>query len=182
MSGHSKWSTIKRKKEATDAKRGQLFSKLSKLIELAAKKGADPKVNFSLKTVVDQAKAANMPSDNIARAIKKGSGMPGGGSGWEEVLYSAYGPGGVAILIAVVTANKNKTVAELKHILNQNGANLSGVDSVKWLFDFKFENGEGVWVPKQIINLSQEDSAKLDSLLEALEENEDVSDVFTNSN
>ncbi len=181
MSGHSKWSTIKRKKAATDAVKGRLFSRLSKMIEIAAKSGADPKSNFALKAVVEQARAANMPMVNIERAIKKGGGGEGA-SNLEEVVYEAYGPGGVAILITGITSNKNRTVSEIKHILTQNHSSLSGVGSVKWMFDFKFENGEAVWAPKQIVNLSQEDSAKLDNLLEALEENEDVSDVFTNGN
>ncbi|MDP3764732.1 MAG: YebC/PmpR family DNA-binding transcriptional regulator [bacterium] len=181
MSGHSKWSTIKRKKEATDAKKGQLFSKLSKLIEITAKKGADPKTNFSLKAVVDKAKASNMPVINIEKAIKKGAGLGANVSNLEEILYEAYGPGGVAILITGVTDNKNRTTAEIKHILTQHEANLSGVGSVKWLFESKYEDGNAVWVSKQTIKLSDTDENKLEGLMEELDEQEDVSEVYTNA-
>ncbi len=182
MSGHSKWSTIKRKKALTDAKKGQLFSKLSKLIEIAAKKGADPKTHFSLKAVVDKAKVSNMPVANIEKAIKKGSGLLGGGaSSLEEILYEAYGLGGVAILVAGVTDNKNRTTAEIKHILAEHGASLSGVGSVKWLFETKIEEGEVKWLPKQIIKLNEADDNKLLALLSDLDDQEDVSEVYTNS-
>ena len=133
MSGHSKWSKIKRKKEVSDVKKGRLFSKFSKVIEIAAKKGGDSKTNLSLKAAVDQARAENMPLDNIERAIKKGSGRLEG-EVLEEVVYEAYGPGGTALLITAVTSNKNRTVAELKHILSENGASLSGAGSVRWMF------------------------------------------------
>jgi len=181
MSGHSKWATIKRKKEITDAKRGRLFSKISKIIEIAAKKGVDPKTNISLKAAVDQARSFNMPSANIERAIKKGSGAGDGASALEEVVYEAYGPGGVAILIAVVTDSKNRTVSEIKHILAMYDANLSGAGSVRWLFESKFENGEMKWYPKQTVKLSEEDEAKLTALFSDLDDQEDISEVFTNS-
>lgn len=181
MSGHSKWSTIKRKKEITDAKRGKLFSKISKLIEVAAKKGADAKSNIALKTAIEQGRAVNMPSANIDRAIKKGSGSGEGASALEEVVYEAYGFGGVAIIIMAVTDSKNRTVSEIKHILALHDASLSGTGSVKWLFDSKFENGEIKWIPKQTIQLSEEDEAKLTALFSDLDEQEDISEVFTNS-
>ncbi|MFY9493016.1 MAG: YebC/PmpR family DNA-binding transcriptional regulator [Minisyncoccia bacterium] len=180
MSGHSKWAKIKRKKGLTDAKKGQLFSKLSKIIELAAKKGSDTKTNLSLKAAVDQAKAENMPSENIERAIKKGSGQLAGET-IEEVVYEAYGPGGAALLITVVTANKNRTVAELKHVLAMNGASLSGSGSVKWLFEHKYENGEIKWLPKQTIKLNDEAESKLSALLSDLDDQEDVMEVYTNT-
>lgn len=181
MSGHSKWSTIKRKKEITDSKRGRLFSKISKIIEIAAKKGADPKSNISLKTAVEQARAVNMPTANIDRAIKKGSGTGEGASALEEVVYEAYGHGGVAIIITAVTDNKNRTVSEIKHILALHGASLSGAGSVKWMFESKFENGEIKWYPKQTIQLSEEDENKLSALFSDLDDQEDISEVFTNS-
>ena len=181
MSGHSKWSQIKRKKAVTDAKKGQVFSKLSKIIELAAKKGSDPKTNLALKAAIDQAKMVNMPVANIERAIQKGSGQLEGSSGLEEVVYEVYGSGGVALLIIGVTSNKNRTVAEVKHILAKHGANLSGAGSVKWLFDSKHEAGEIIWLPKQTIELGATDEKKLEELMEELDENEDVSEVFTNS-
>ena len=181
MSGHSKWSQIKRKKSLTDAKRGQIFSKLSKIIELAAKKGSDLKTNLALKAAVDQAKAVNMPVANIERAIQKGSGQLEGSNGLEEVVYEAYGSGGVALLIIGVTSNKNRTVAEVKHLLAKHGASLSGAGSVTWLFDSKYEAGEITWLAKQTIKLGAEDEKKLEDLMEDLDENEDVSEVFTNT-
>ena len=180
MSGHSKWATIKRKKAATDAKKGQLFSKISKLIEIAAKKGTDPKMNYSLKAVVDQARAANMPLVNIERAVKKGGGREGE-SRLEEVIYEAYGPGGVAILITGITDNKNRTVAEIKHTLTQYGASLSGVGSVKWLFEAKIESGVIQWLPKQVLKLDEVDDSKLSALLSDLDDQEDVAEVYTNA-
>lgn len=181
MSGHSKWSTIKRKKEATDAKKGQLFSKLSKLIEIAAKKGADPKTNFSLKAVVDKAKASNMPVVNIEKAIKKGGGLLGGEDSLEEIMYEAYGPSGVAMLISTITSNRNRTVSDVKHILAEYGASLSGVGGVKWMFETKIEDGEVKWLPKQIIKLDEVDDNKLSALLSDLDDQEDVSEVYTNA-
>ncbi|MBI2454079.1 MAG: YebC/PmpR family DNA-binding transcriptional regulator [Parcubacteria group bacterium] len=180
MSGHSKWSQIKRKKALTDAKKGRLFSKLSKIIELAAKKGVDPKTNLVLKKAVDQAKVENMPVANIERAIKKGSGAGADGSQMEEIIYEAYGPGGAALLIKSVTDNKNRATAEIKHILSQHGANLSGAGSVKWLFASVVEDGEIKWRPKQTIKLSLDDDDKLSALLSDLDDQDDVSDVYTN--
>lgn len=180
MSGHSKWSKIKRKKEVSDVKRGRLFSKLSKVIEIAARKGNDPKTNLTLKAAVDQARAENMPLDNIERAVKKGSGALEGEI-LEEVIYESYGPGGAALLIIAVTSNKNRTVAELKHILSENGTSLSGAGSVKWIFEHKYENGESKWLPKQTIKLGQEDETKLEKLMEDLDESDDVMEVYTNT-
>jgi YebC/PmpR family DNA-binding regulatory protein len=180
MSGHSKWAQIKRKKALTDTRKGQLFSKLSKIIELASRKGADVETNFSLKAVVDQARATNMPSSNIEKAIEKGSGKSKN-SGLEEIVYEAYGPGGVALLIVTVTDNKNRTVSEIKHILSKGGGNLTGTGSVKWLFDSKLEDGKVVWTPKHTLTLGDEDESKLSVLLSDLDDQEDVSDVYTNS-
>lgn len=181
MSGHSKWSQIKRKKEITDAKKGRIFSKLAKLIEVAAHKGIDAKSNLVLKAVIDSAKAANMPAINIDRAIKKGGGLDKESSNLEEILYEAYGPGGVAIMIEAITSNKNRSVAEIKHILSKNSASLSGMGSVRWMFEKKIENDELKWLSKQTIKLSPNDEKKLEVLMEELDEDEDVSEVFTNS-
>ena len=158
-----------------------MFSKLSKVIEIAAKKGADPKTNISLKTAIDNARSYNMPTANIDRALKKGSGHGEGASVLEEVVYEAYGSGGVAIIITAVTDSKNRTVSEIKHILTLHGASLSGAGSVKWMFEAKFENGEMKWHPKQTIQLSEEDENKLTALFSDLDEQEDISEVFTNS-
>ena len=133
MSGHSKWSTIKRK-GAADAKRGKIFSRLAKEITVAARAGGDPNSNARLRTVLLASRAANMPSDNIERAIKKGTGeLPG--VTYDEVRYEAYGPGGVAMLIDVLTDNKNRTVAEIRHIVNRMGGNMAEAGAVAWNFD-----------------------------------------------
>lgn len=134
MSGHNKWSKIKRQKGTNDAKKGKVFSKLSKLITLAAKSGGDPDMNPGLKVFVDKAKAVNMPADNIKRAIQKGTGELAGGA-IEEVLFEAYGPEGVALLIEATTDNNNRTVSEVKHILSKNGGRLGESGSVAWMFD-----------------------------------------------
>ncbi len=134
MSGHSKWSTIKHKKAAADAKRGKLFSKLIREITAAAKGGGgDPDANPRLRTAMDVAKAANMPADNIERAIKRGTGeLPG--VTYEEVTYEAYAPAGVAVVIQVLTDNKNRTLGEIKHILSRHNSSLGGAGSVAWQF------------------------------------------------
>ncbi len=134
MSGHSKWATIKRAKASTDAKRSNLFSKLSKNIIVAAREGADPSMNFKLRMAVDKARAFSMPKDNIERAVKKGSGDTDGAR-IESQLYEGYGPGGVALIIEALTDNKNRTVSNIKHILSKAGGNLGG--SVLWMFDTK---------------------------------------------
>ena len=137
MSGHSKWSTIKNAKGAADAKRGNLFTKLSRNIIIAARDGgADLESNFILRLVVNKAREANMPKDNIERAIKKGTGELEG-EVLEEIMYEAYGPNGVALLIETVTDNKNRTVQNIKTILGRNNGNLGAVNSVKWMFERK---------------------------------------------
>lgn len=138
MSGHSKWSTIKRKKGALDAKRGQVFTKMAKLITVTAKQGGgDPNANFKLRLAIDKAKSVNMPSDNIERAIKKGTGELAEGMQVEEIVYEAYGPGGAALIIEVITDNKNRTLSEVKHILSKNDGRLSEAGSVNWMFEKK---------------------------------------------
>ncbi len=134
MSGHSKWSTIKRKKGATDAKRGRVFSKLSKLITIAARGDGDLEMNPGLRAIVEKAKQANMPADNIERAIKKGTGELAGAK-MEEILYEAYGPGGIAMLIECVTDNTNRTLSEVKNIVSKLGGRFGSAGSVKWMFD-----------------------------------------------
>jgi YebC/PmpR family DNA-binding regulatory protein len=137
MSGHSKWHTIKHKKGLADAKRGQAFTKLIKELSITARQGGgDPDMNPRLRTVILKAKAANMPKDNIDRAIKKGTGELEGVS-YEEILYEAYGPGGVAILIDILTDNKNRAAAEIRNLLNKGGGNLGAAGSVAYLFKRK---------------------------------------------
>jgi len=137
MSGHSKWHTIKHKKGIADAKRGQMFTKLIKEISISARLGGgDPETNPRLRTVILKAKASNMPKDNIDRAIKKGTGELEGVS-YEEILYEAYGPGGVAMLIEILTDNKNRAAAEIRNLLNKGGGSLGAAGSVAYLFKRK---------------------------------------------
>ncbi len=137
MAGHNKWSQIKRKKAVLDAKRGKVFTKLIREISVAAREGGgEPDFNPRLRLAVDQAKAANMPQENIDRAIKRGTGELEGVS-YEEITYEGYGPGGVALYIETTTDNQNRTVAEVRHILSKNGGNLGTSGSVAWQFDRK---------------------------------------------
>lgn len=138
MSGHSKWSTIKRAKDIKDAKRSSLFTKLSKNIAVAARHGIDQDTNFKLRIAVDKARSLNMPKENIARAIKKGSGTDEGVQ-IEELLYEIYGPEGVALIVEILTDNRNRTISNLKHILNKHNGNLGNVGSVLWMFERKGE-------------------------------------------
>lgn len=136
MSGHSKWSTIKHKKAATDAKRGKLFTRLGREVEIAARQGGDPATNFGLRLAIEKARADNMPKDNIERAIKRGTGELTG-EVLEEVLYEGYGPHGVAMLIAVVTDNRNRSVADVRKVFNRKGGNLAEPGAVSWQFQRK---------------------------------------------
>ncbi len=152
MSGHSKWATIKHKKGALDAKRGKIFTRLIKEITIAAKSGGDAEKNPRLRTAVAAAKAENMPSDNIKRAIQRGTGeLPG--VSYEEITFEGYGPGGVAILVEVSTDNRNRTVSEIRHAFGKNGGNLGEAGSVAWMFKKK----GSIVVPKS--------SAKEDDLM-----------------
>ena len=137
MSGHSKWSTIKRKKGAADAKRGKIFTKLIREIATAAGLGgADPDANPRLRRAIDKARGANMPKDNIERAIKKGTGASEGAA-YEEVLYEGYGPGGTAVMVETLTDNKNRTVGEVRHVFSRYGGNLGASGCVNYLFEKK---------------------------------------------
>ena len=236
MSGHSKWSTIKRKKGAADAKRGAIFTRISKDITLAARDGGgDPDMNPSLRLAVKKAKASNMPSANIDRAIKKGTGdLPG--MKYEDYVYEGYGPGGVAIMIDVMTDNKNRTVPEIRHLMDKNGGKLGEPGCVNWMFhkkgtilinknqydedellenalengadDFEsdndffiitvnpdsfhdllvfFENkkydiesSEISLVPENTVKVDNENSDQLMTLLDLLDDNEDVQKVYSN--
>jgi YebC/PmpR family DNA-binding regulatory protein len=137
MSGHSKWSTIKRKKAAADAKRGQIFTRLAREITIAAREGGgDPDTNFRLRLAIDKAKAGNMPKDNIERAVLRGTGG-GKDDVLEEITYEGYAPHGVAVLVQVLTDNRNRTVAEVRRVFNKQGGSLSEVGAVAWQFDRK---------------------------------------------
>lgn len=238
MSGHSKWSTIKRKKAAEDAKRGQVFTRLARELVLAAREGGgDPESNVRLRLAIDRAKAANMPKDNIERAIKRGTGESKDASDIEEIIYEGYAPHGVALIIECVTDNRNRCVAEIRHILNRYGGSLGEGGSVAWqftrssyfalpaasvdpdeVFELAVEGGAddvimddpGMieiiapvasfkkindllcnagyqpeeaslrMIPNQEIELSTEDTLQVMRVIEALEDLDDVQNVYTN--
>ncbi len=165
MSGHSKWSSIKHKKGITDQKRGQLFSKLSKNITLAARNGSDPKMNTALANAIEQARVENMPKDNIDRAIKKVSDKSA--AQLQEVLVEAIGPGGVALKIKAVTDNSNRTITEIKKILADNSAKMVQPGSTGWMFNMP-------------ATINPEEQTQLDALFEALDDQDDVDDVVSN--
>jgi len=153
MSGHSKWSQIKRQKGAADQKRGAVFTKLAGNITLAAREGGgDVNMNFKLRLAVDKAKAVNMPKDNIERAIKRGTGELGGGP-IDEVRYEGFGPSGVVIIVDALTDNKNRTVANIKHMFSKYGGNLGGPGSVAWMFQKKGV----IRVANEDLKISEED-------------------------
>ena len=136
MSGHSKWSTIKHKKGAADAKRGKLFSKLTRAIIVAAKEGGgDPSANLALQNAVEKARSYSMPKDTIDRAIAKGSGADADASAFETVVYEGYGPSGVAVIVEALTDNRNRTAGEVRHVFAKNDGNLGGSGAVSWLFE-----------------------------------------------
>jgi YebC/PmpR family DNA-binding regulatory protein len=136
MSGHSKWATIKHKKAATDAKRGQAFTRIIKEIMIAARNGGDPDMNPRLRTAILAAKAVSMPSDNIKRAVMRGTGELEGGQ-IDEIMFEGYGPGGAAVLVMVATDNRNRTVADIRHAFSKYGGNLGEQGSVSWMFERK---------------------------------------------
>jgi YebC/PmpR family DNA-binding regulatory protein len=136
VSGHSKWSTIKRKKGAADAKRGQLFTKLSKAIIVAAKEGgADPAANLALQNAIEKAKSYSMPKDTIDRAIARGAGTDADAAAYETIVYEGYGPDGVAVLVEALTDNRNRTASEVRHLFSKHGGNLGTTGAVAWLFE-----------------------------------------------
>jgi YebC/PmpR family DNA-binding regulatory protein len=159
MSGHSKWHTIKHKKGAADAKRGKIFTRLIKELTVAARNGGgDPDMNPRLRTIVQEAKANNMPRENIERAIRRGTGEEPGVS-YEEIVYEGYGPGGVALMIQTLTDNKNRTVGEIRHLLAKYNGNLAAENSVAWMFTRKGQ----VVVEKQKADEEQLLNAALDA-------------------
>jgi len=165
MSGHSRWSQIKHKKELTDKKRGQIFSKFSRLITLAAKKGTDPKTNLTLHQEIEKAKMANMPKENIERAIKRVSDKDQ--TQLEELLIEALGPGGIALKVRAITDNRNRTLAEIKKILNDHESKMVPPRSLDWMFN-------------QPMTIDPANQEKLDKLLEALDDQDEVEEVNSN--
>lgn len=175
MSGHNKWSKIKHKKAATDAQKSKVFSKYAHLITLESRNAKGNVDSPALKSVIEKAKKENMPADNIARAVAKGTGE--GGVSLEAVTYEAYGPGGSALIIDGVTDNKNRTAAEIKHLLSKQGLQLAEPGSAAWAFE-----KEGTeWVAKTTVPLSPEDEEKLEKLIELIMDHDDVQEVYTNA-
>jgi YebC/PmpR family DNA-binding regulatory protein len=236
VSGHSKWATIKHKKGKTDARRGKLFSKLSRAITVAAREGgADPTMNISLANAVEKAKAESMPKDNIERAIQRGAGGADGET-YESIVYEGYGPAGVAIIVEVLTDNRNRSAAEVRNIFSKHGGQLAQPGAVAWGFerrgsivvdgtrhdeddvmaaaidagaedvvqdgdDFQvltepadlaavrdalatagitFETAELTMIPKNTVKLEENDARKTMKIVDALEDSDDVQEVFAN--
>lgn len=237
MAGHSKWANIKHKKAKEDAKRGQTFTKIIKEITVCAKAGGIPENNPQLRQLIEKAKEANMPAENIIRAVKKGTGeLPG--VSYEAITYEGYGPGGTALIIEALTDNKNRTVADLRHIFSRHNGNLAETGSVNWMFEklgvirgiaidktedgllealidydiqdieiddnlvvittamaslqevkeavknlgIKVEHAELEWVAKNNLDVTEDIEEKAFALFEALEDNDDVQNVYSNLN
>jgi YebC/PmpR family DNA-binding regulatory protein len=238
VSGHSKWSSIKHKKGAADAKRGKLFSKLSRAIIVAAKEGGgDPSGNLALQNAIEKAKSYSMPKDNIDRAIAKGSGADADASSFETVVYEGYGPSGVAVIVEALTDNRNRTASDVRHTFAKNDGNLGGSGAVSWLFErrgvvlvaaagtdedelmlaaaeggaedvaldgssyqvlsapeslaavreaieragFAIDSAELTMLPKTTVEVADEgDAKKVLRLMDQLEDNDDVQDVYAN--
>ncbi len=174
MSGHNKWSKIKHKKAATDAQKSKIFSKLVRLIQVEAKSCGGDIESPALKAAIEKARKENMPKDNIDRAIKKASEI----GNTISVTYEAYGPAGVGIIITGLTDNTNRTSAEIKHILSKNNGSLGSQGSVSWNFTKQQDQS---WTPNTKIEIPDEAVEKLERLIYTLEENDDVQDIYTNS-
>jgi len=176
MSGHSKWAQIKHQKASADKKRGKLFSVLSKRISIEARKNKDPETNPGLKTIIEKAKAENMSADTIERAIKRGAGeLPGQGP-IEEVVYEAYGPEGMQLIIVTSTDNRNRTTSNIRYIINKFGGNISGQGSVMW----NFTRDDQEFKPKSQQKVSKKTAQKINQLISDLEKDDDVEQVYTN--
>ncbi|MFZ2149949.1 MAG: YebC/PmpR family DNA-binding transcriptional regulator [Minisyncoccia bacterium] len=177
MSGHNKWAQIKHKKAITDSKKSKIFSKLVRFIAVEARLSGG-KESPGLRSAIEKAKKVNMPAENIERAIKKASEPS---AQMDAITYEAYGPGGVGIIIETLTDSKNRTAQDVKHILSKNGFALGGIGSVVWAFQKEVTPEGLVWKPTSAVSLSDEDLMLLEKLVEDLEENDDVQDVYTNA-
>lgn len=174
MSGHNKWSKIKHKKAATDAAKSKVFSKHAQMIAVESRKAGGDVNSPGLAAAIERAKKDSMPKENIDRAVAKGSGA--GGEALEEITYEGYGPGGVAMLIKVVTDNNNRTASEIRHIFSKNGLELGAPGSAAWAFK---KSDDGGFVPTAPMELDDAAGEKLAEFIEQLEENDDVTDVYT---
>lgn len=176
MAGHSKWAQIKRQKSVTDAARSRVFSRFARLITLESRKAGGSLTSPGLAAAISRAKAANMPKDNIERAVAKGISKDSGGL--EQVLYEAYGPGGAAILIDALTDNKNRTTQELKHLLSVHGIELASPGAAMWAFT---KTVDGYSPNEPGVEVSGEEEERMSSFLGALDDHDDVQRVFTNA-
>ena len=176
MSGHSKWSQIKHKKELTDKKRGQIFSKLAKMITVAAKDGDNPETNSKLKTAIEKAKEFNLPNENIERAAKKADGR--NKIQLETMLIEAIGPLNTIILVEAISDNKNRTIAEIKNIFSENNFKMVPPGSLIWQFEQKGRE----FIPKSPIETDNEMKIKLKALFEKLDEHDDIEEIYSNAN
>ncbi|MDP2594032.1 MAG: YebC/PmpR family DNA-binding transcriptional regulator [bacterium] len=177
MSGHNKWAQIKHKKQSTDAAKSRVFARYAHLIALESKKADGSLAAPGLASAIARAKAMNMPKDNIDRAVAKGASKDS--AALEQVIYEAYGPGGIALIIDALTDNRNRTTQEVKHVLSRNGVELSAPGAASWAFT---RQPDGSYVPNEpFMDVAEEDGEKLDSILEALDEHEDVQRTFTNA-
>lgn len=175
MSGHNKWSKIKRQKAGSDGERSKLFGKLVRYIGVEAKKANGNITSPGLKAAIDKAKASNVPNDTIERAIKKAT--TDNSAAMESICYESYGPGGCALIIEALTDNRNKAAQEIKHILSKNGFALAAPGSASWAF--KKEHNE--WIPQTLAPISPEYGQALEALIGELEDNDEVQDVYTNA-
>lgn len=176
MSGHNKWSKIKNKKAVTDALKAKIFTKKVRFITVESKKSKGDVNSPGLRKAIEKAKQENVPNDNIDRAIKKGTGGEAGTM--EQITYEAYGPGGCALIIDALTDSRNKAAQEIKHILSKNGFELATPGSASWGFT---KTNEGSWTPNMNVQISEEDGIILNNLIEELEENDEVQEVYTNA-
>lgn len=181
MSGHSKWSTIKHKKEAQDSKKGKKFGQVSRMIRVAVKEGksGDPSQNAQLRLAIEKAKAVNMPKANVDRAIQRGLGKSASGAVFEEVLYEGFGPAGVGLMVLAITDNRNRTAADIRSIFDRHSGSLGSPGSASYLFEMNKETQSyQVKVPMPVVD--QQDVQRISSLIETLEEHDDVEMVVTN--
>ncbi len=177
MSGHNKWSQIKRQKSVTDAAKSRVFARFARTITVESKKANGVLTSPGLSAVITRAKAANMPKENIERAVAKGVSKDAGAL--EQVVYEAYGPGGTAFIVDAFTDNKNRTTQEIKHLLVLNGVELANPGAASWAFT---KSHEGTYEPNEpLMDLSDEDGEKLGMILNALDEHDDVQCVYTNA-
>ncbi len=178
MAGHSKWNNIKNKKGAEDAKRAKAFGQISKLIRVAVREGKsdNPDFNPALRTVLEKARSANMPKENIERAINRGMGRSDSGASIQEVAYEGFGPGGTAVIAVALTDNQNRTTADVRFAFSRNGGSLGSPGSASYMFE---RNEAGDYVPTINMDVSDADKKQLAQLVDVLLENEDIEEVYT---